>query len=217
MVWPEIPMVVCLFALPFTVGTGIAIARFRFLSIGPADLFHTIINHVHEFVIFVDENDRIHYANQATHTALDYPEGALYGMPAEQVIHEYREVREAGEALIKKGNLHNGGVLTLLAAGGAKTTARFYHEPVIDRFGDRRGLLMVGSILQGQTEILEEYAITDQERRIVFMLSQGFTLRRIAGHLGISPGTVKNHVYHIYQKTGVQSRVELVRLTRKPR
>lgn len=48
------------------------------------------------------------------------------------------------------------------------------------------------------------------------MLIRGCTLRHVADEFGISQGTVKNHVYNIYRKTGISSRVELVRLFRKP-
>lgn len=52
--------------------------------------------------------------------------------------------------------------------------------------------------------------LTEREREIVLLLGQGLANKQIAEKLCISPATVKNHIYNIYQKTGVKSRVELV-------
>jgi DNA-binding CsgD family transcriptional regulator len=52
--------------------------------------------------------------------------------------------------------------------------------------------------------------LTEREREIVQLLGQGLPNKQIADKLCISPATVKNHIYNIYQKTGVKSRIELI-------
>jgi DNA-binding CsgD family transcriptional regulator len=56
--------------------------------------------------------------------------------------------------------------------------------------------------------------LTERESEIVGLLSQGLANKEIADKLCISPATVKNHIYNIYQKTGVKSRVELLNALR---
>jgi DNA-binding NarL/FixJ family response regulator len=46
------------------------------------------------------------------------------------------------------------------------------------------------------------------------LLLAGFGGRDIGKRLFISPKTVENHVYNIYQKLGVKNRVQLFRLIR---
>jgi DNA-binding NarL/FixJ family response regulator len=53
-------------------------------------------------------------------------------------------------------------------------------------------------------------ALTPREREIVDMVAEGLRNRSIAQRLGISEGTVKLHLHHVYEKLGVTGRVELL-------
>jgi DNA-binding NarL/FixJ family response regulator len=56
--------------------------------------------------------------------------------------------------------------------------------------------------------------LTEREWEIVEHLGRGLANKEIADKLCISPATVKNHIYNIYQKTGVKSRVELINMVK---
>jgi DNA-binding NarL/FixJ family response regulator len=51
--------------------------------------------------------------------------------------------------------------------------------------------------------------ITRRERDVIECVSRGLTNREIAAELGITSGTVKVHLMHIFEKTGVKDRFEL--------
>jgi two-component system nitrate/nitrite response regulator NarL len=51
--------------------------------------------------------------------------------------------------------------------------------------------------------------LTPREREIVRCLCRGMRNKEIAGELAITPGTVKVHLMHIFEKTGVKDRFEL--------
>ena len=53
-------------------------------------------------------------------------------------------------------------------------------------------------------------ALTDQEKKILSLLSEGKTSKEIAGQLEISMRTLRNHVSHINQKLHTHNRVEAV-------
>jgi len=53
-------------------------------------------------------------------------------------------------------------------------------------------------------------ALTARELEIVRMVAQGLRNRAIAERLSISEGTVKVHLHNIYEKVGVDGRLELV-------
>lgn len=61
------------------------------------------------------------------------------------------------------------------------------------------------------------YGISEREAEIIRMLMDGKTSREVGEELFISPKTVENHVYNIYQKTHVRNRIELVNLIREHR
>ena len=50
--------------------------------------------------------------------------------------------------------------------------------------------------------------LTEQERAVLALLALGQRNARIANELSISIRTVENHLYHIFQKLGVSSRIE---------
>jgi DNA-binding NarL/FixJ family response regulator len=56
----------------------------------------------------------------------------------------------------------------------------------------------------------EMEALTVREHEILALLSKGRLYKEIAEQLGISPGTVRTHLEHVYQKLHVQTRTEAV-------
>jgi DNA-binding CsgD family transcriptional regulator len=69
---------------------------------------------------------------------------------------------------------------------------------------------------QESSETLEliagEFKISKREREIMELVLQGKRNKDIENLLYISGSTVKNHIYNLYQKVGVKSRVQLIQL-----
>jgi DNA-binding NarL/FixJ family response regulator len=55
-----------------------------------------------------------------------------------------------------------------------------------------------------------EVLLTNREQEIVPLVAQGLTNKEISSKLGLSEHTVKNHLFRIYEKLGISSRVELI-------
>lgn len=69
--------------------------------------------------------------------------------------------------------------------------------------------------LQRQTAARETSALlTARELEIVHMVADGLRNREIATRLAITEGTVKIHLHNIYEKLGVDGRVQLAMLAR---
>ena len=58
---------------------------------------------------------------------------------------------------------------------------------------------------------LQRFHLSEREREILQFLLHGHSSRSISDRLFISQKTAKNHIYRIYRKVGVQSRIELFR------
>lgn len=56
---------------------------------------------------------------------------------------------------------------------------------------------------------LDSMELTPREREIVRLVLRGYSNKEISVRLGISPGTVKNHVFRLFRKLGVKNRFEL--------
>lgn len=59
---------------------------------------------------------------------------------------------------------------------------------------------------------VSDYKLSKRESEIVKQICKGLTNAQISNVLFISVQTVKDHVYHIYKKTGVRNRVQLVNM-----
>ncbi len=59
---------------------------------------------------------------------------------------------------------------------------------------------------------MRHYGITLREKEIVELLLEGLSNKEIGAKLFISPATVRNHLHNIFDKTGVSSRIELLKL-----
>ena len=51
--------------------------------------------------------------------------------------------------------------------------------------------------------------LTAREQQVLELVEQGFKNKEIARELGIRPGTVKIHLKHIFEKTGIRGRYGL--------
>jgi two-component system, NarL family, response regulator LiaR len=54
--------------------------------------------------------------------------------------------------------------------------------------------------------------LSDREREVLQYLSQGLMNKEVADKMGISAGTVRKHIQHVYEKLHVNTRVEAVNL-----
>lgn len=55
-----------------------------------------------------------------------------------------------------------------------------------------------------------QYSISSREQELIRLLYRGLSNANIAAELQISEATVKHHLYNIYNKTGVDSRTQLI-------
>ena len=63
-----------------------------------------------------------------------------------------------------------------------------------------------------EQELKKKFQITTREQEIIRLICQGKSNKEIENELYISIQTVKDHIYNIYQKTGVKNRVQLSNL-----
>jgi DNA-binding CsgD family transcriptional regulator len=64
-------------------------------------------------------------------------------------------------------------------------------------------------------DLVIRYGISKRESELIELISQGKTNKEISETLFITLQTVKDHIHHIFQKTGVRNRVELMNIIRE--
>lgn len=64
--------------------------------------------------------------------------------------------------------------------------------------------------IQRKTDVKKEFGITPREEEILRLLAKGLIYKEVADQLSISVKTMKKHIYNIYEKMHVHSKVEAV-------
>jgi DNA-binding NarL/FixJ family response regulator len=70
------------------------------------------------------------------------------------------------------------------------------------------------SAAPAETDAVLEH-LTRREREILELVIDAMENSEIAGHLGISEQTVKNHVHNLYEKLGVGNRLQLIKVLKR--
>jgi pimeloyl-ACP methyl ester carboxylesterase len=83
------------------------------------------------------------------------------------------------------------------------------HDPAWRRFFEELRAFLPGAARR----VLP--ALTSREGEIVELLARGLDNAQIAAHLGMSEKTVRNHITHIFDKLGVESRAQAIVLARQ--
>ena len=65
------------------------------------------------------------------------------------------------------------------------------------------------SLFSSTSPSLDSSPLSDREKQVVELISQGFKNKEIAERMFISEQTVKNHLHNIFDKLGVSDRLEL--------
>jgi two-component system nitrate/nitrite response regulator NarL len=55
----------------------------------------------------------------------------------------------------------------------------------------------------------EDLPLTERERQVILVLSEGISNKEIGRRLGLTEGTVKVHLHRIYRKLGIANRTAL--------
>lgn len=75
-------------------------------------------------------------------------------------------------------------------------------------------LLEYSNFIKDYNGFFDFYLLTQREREITFLINKGKKNRDIGNTLFISETTVKKHVYNIYNKLNINSRLELICILR---
>ena len=69
---------------------------------------------------------------------------------------------------------------------------------------------VIVSFQEPLTTAAEVEGLSPREQEILELLAQGFANKEIANRVGVSDGTVRWHLRHVYHKLHVRSRTEAV-------
>lgn len=176
-------------------------------------------------IFLVDATGRIVHANAAGHGILAVGDilrsfaGRLvaHDQQVDEVLRDAFKATEHGDAAIgtkgiavpliaRDGERHVAHILPLTS--GARRRAELAITATAALFVQKAAL----EIPSRPEAIAKAYKLTPTELRVLLTLVEVGGGPEVAEALGIADGTVKTHLSHLFQKTGVKHQVDLVRL-----
>jgi DNA-binding CsgD family transcriptional regulator len=166
-------------------------------------------------MLVTDDERRYLAANRACCLLLRIPEHEIIGMchddlvaPARrpQMRRRWKQFLEQGTRTGRSDLLMPDGTLLSVDFGGVANVAPGRHLSVFLPAGwDTEAVLSA-------TTAPVEIAITEREQDILQLVAMGDTVEEIAGHLFLSPHTVRTHIRNARLKLGAKSRAHAIAL-----
>ena len=189
-----------------------SITKYRFLSLSPELVSYDIIANIDESVILLDKDLKIIFANNKTEELSGMKNIDLMNRDFSVIIREREKVKK------RITILHNGQEreFTCGIHFGIEDRARpmdMKFIAVYDAYDDLTGYMMISRENRDKTLFRTRFKITEREMEIIGLVLSGLTSREISGRLNVTKRTVDTHVNNIYNKLGVNNRMELARET----
>lgn len=143
-----------------------------------------MLGHSHSVRTLMADLPRVFAASPQSHVVLWVVEMAE--------VECLRALQLGARAVVRKTSPLSSLVACLQAAAAGQI---WLEEPHLDRVRDQNHRILP--------------RMTPRERQIVDLVCRGLKNKEIAAELAITPGTVKVHLMHIFEKTGVKDRFQL--------
>lgn len=187
--------------------TAYAITHYLAFKTDTSIISNLVNSQISHSVIMTDREGIVLSVNSATEDLTSIPASDLTGRPLQNIFPD-----TSPAVALSDQHLVQYYELDYQAADGDIVPMSISVTPIFDPWKDCVGYVLIGQPIRKLMELQEEFGITKREREIYLLLIKGLTNQEIADRLFISFGTVKNHVFNIYEKTGVKNRAELARL-----
>ncbi len=205
-------MIFPLFQTIFILGVRFSVARYRLMTIHPEVPLIDIIMGINDACMLTDMDGDIICVNREG--------GRLAGGGRKRRIFDIFSCAEALRnemLLIGKGKTGSTTIRCLPAEG--RTSAAQSHSFILSIQGIKAGDgLPMGFIVTAKkdstlSDFRESYGLTDRQVQIILLAISGLSNRDMAQRLDLSERTVENHLFNIYNKIGIDNRMELVNIS----
>ncbi len=189
-----------------------SITKYRFLSLSPELVSYDIIANIDESVILLDKDLKIIFANNKTEELSGIESANLMNREFSVIIREHEQVKNRLSVMVKSREREfTYGVHFQDEDGTRPMDMKFIS--VHDAYDDLTGYMMILRENRDKTLFMTRFKITEREMEIIGLVLSGLTSREISGRLNVTKRTVDTHMNNVYNKLGVNNRMELARAT----
>jgi DNA-binding CsgD family transcriptional regulator len=203
-VWAGLPNAMVISGSVLITVTFLLIARYRHLLPDRPLLERHLFDVSQESGFLLDVHGRILGVNEPALQRLNAQEAQVIGRDFAPLFDDSVLLEREWRLVSARHSLHRRVLATLEGRTVAVTLT-----PRFDEFHDLVGVGVLVGDLPGFDERAAAWGITPREKTVLLLAVQDAAFADIADALGISPGTVKNHLHNLCEKTGCANRVEL--------
>jgi len=187
------------------------ISRFRFLNIGNTLFADEIISSINDLVFILDMDLKIRSVNRKGNPFFPDSMGRTRNMFFTDIIKENDDLKQK---LIELRERKTGSFMlpvNYVTDSGYLLTNSYFSE-IRDRFDDPGGFIVISNEIREIKEFQRKFHITGRELEIIEHIITGLSYAEISSKLVISERTVERHLTNIYNKIGINNRIELFRI-----
>ncbi|MDA3900919.1 MAG: LuxR C-terminal-related transcriptional regulator [Spirochaetes bacterium] len=188
-------------------GFWIAIIRYHLFTWETDRLLHEIFNEVDQVILLLDGDLSIIVGNKPASQVLDLRHSRLCMPGVISLIRNLNTAVDNGRRIKKQIFFTR-----IKDSSNSEHSFRFKLTPMYDSYNDFYGYLLAGIEIKEFNCLQKQYSLTDREMEILHDLCNGLSGKDIAVRHSITLATVKSHCTHIYNKTGTNSRLEIMRM-----
>jgi len=191
-------------------GIWYSIVKYKFLSITPELVGNEVISKIDELIIIMDNTFKIIKINHKAEEILNYNNEELFHNSIKKILSNQEKITDEINKMISENINSFSCRINLLTNENTIKIIDVKISIVKDKFNDILGFLIIGKEIKGIKQLKSYYKITDREAEVIELLIYGYTNLKIAEALKISERTVKAHVSHVFDKFGVDNKVQLI-------
>lgn len=194
--------VLCLFFL---------VSKLRFLNLNSSLSSDEILSNMNQTVFVLDRQLRITECSRSAPVPSLCSAGSLKKRLFTGLITDSRALSGGIDSLLEGGIRDFSAVVQYITPTGS-VPSDLSCSVIRDRFGDISGFLIVSQELRTLDTFRKTYMVTGRELEVTSLVISGATYREISERLGISERTVERHLTNIYNKLGINNKIELYRM-----
>ena len=210
----RIPGISQYYSLIWIAGIYYSMAKFRFMALTPQAISNDILSNIDEAVILLDHDIRILAVNNRVKEIIKTDKN-LVKEPISVIINEYDSI--TSELRSFEGNdITSFSIrINLKCSDGSLILMEATCKSIEDKFGDLIGFLIISKEVKELKQLQDIYRITFREASIIQSVIAGKTNHHISEEMEITERTVKSHITNIFNKLGVDNRVQLIILLKE--
>lgn len=193
----------------------ILVDRYRFL-LPKKDAERTAILEISGYsLVVIDRQGSIQIMNREAEQLLGIRFNRIASKKINDFLHPFESLRQEMEKMQYKTWQSISSTMVIRTAKGKDIPVDIKVTLLEDKLQRRSGYLLTMKEKSKVTKLQETFRLSRREIEVLQCLVNGFTNQEIAAALFISERTVKTHVTHIFDKLGVDNRVQVIMCLRE--